>query len=144
DAPRANELFHAALGGDSPPPFELRLHTRAGGFVPVEFLSTRALVTGDRIDVMSVARDMSEIRRAEEAIRQADSLRHAKEAAEIASRAKSEFLANISHEIRTPMTAVLGFTDILLESEPGPDEARRHLQAIRQNGRYLLDLINDL
>ena len=73
-----------------------------------------------------------------------EELARAKEAADQASRSKSEFLANMSHEIRTPMTAILGFSDLLVEDECTADESAVHLKAIRQNGRHLLMLINDI
>ncbi|TWT92992.1 hybrid sensor histidine kinase/response regulator [Neorhodopirellula pilleata] len=60
-----------------------------------------------------------------------------------ASRAKTEFLSNMSHEIRTPMTAVLGYTDILLEDETDLDR-REHLTTIHSHGNFLLELINDI
>jgi signal transduction histidine kinase len=73
-------------------------------------------------------------------------LRRLNERLEQASRAKSEFLANMSHELRTPMNAILGFTEMLLDSLYGdvPPDLREPLADIQANGRHLLRLINDV
>jgi signal transduction histidine kinase/DNA-binding response OmpR family regulator len=70
-------------------------------------------------------------------------LREAKEAAEVASRAKGDFLASMSHEIRTPLNAVVGMADLLSETELGVDQ-REYVQILRRGGDTLLDLINDI
>lgn len=71
----------------------------------------------------------------------------ARHAAELASRAKTEFIANMSHELRTPLNAILGFSD-LMQSEPygplGHDRYRSYLADIHGSGRHLLAVISDI
>ncbi|WP_420403623.1 ATP-binding protein [Nisaea sp.] len=67
--------------------------------------------------------------------------------AEAAGRAKTEFLANMSHELRTPLNAVIGYADLLQESDHGvlePGKQRAYASAIGGSGRHLLSLINDV
>ena len=102
---------------------------------------------GDAGAVVAVGRDLTDRHRAAEEARRADRLQRATLAAEAASAAKSQFLASISHEIRTPMTAILGFTELLLEDPrlaSAVPERAEDLRTIRQSGLHLLALINDL
>ncbi len=72
-----------------------------------------------------------------------EELRAAKELAEAANRAKSEFLANVSHDIRNPMNGVLCMAEMLLESELTVQQ-REYLETILDSGHMLLDLLNDI
>jgi PAS domain S-box-containing protein len=87
--------------------------------------------------VCMTSRDIT-IRKKEE-----DELRAAKEAAEIASEAKSEFLANVSHEFRTPMNGILGMTDLVLDTEV-TSEQREYLEMVKTSADSLLGLLNDI
>jgi PAS domain S-box-containing protein len=84
-----------------------------------------------------IVRDITDRKRME------NELIAAREAAEAASRAKSEFLSSMSHEIRTPMNAVLGMAQLLAETELSEDQ-RHYLDLMVANGNSLLDLINSI
>lgn len=72
-----------------------------------------------------------------------EDLRHAKEAAETANVAKSQFLANVSHELRTPMNAVLGMTELALNEELSPT-VQDYLTTAKESAESLLELLNQL
>lgn len=74
----------------------------------------------------------------------AEDLHSAKEAAEAASLAKSAFLANMSHEIRTPLGAILGFSELLVNPDVGPSEKINFVAAIKRNGEFLSNIIDDI
>jgi len=100
-------------------------------------INERKTETGGTVAVYS---DLTEIKHAEEA------LREAKDQAELANRAKSQFLASMSHELRTPLNAILGYTELIIDNIYGevPDEIESVLQRVDRNGRHLLTLINDV
>ena len=71
-------------------------------------------------------------------------LKHAKEIADSANRSKSEFLANMSHELRTPLNGILGYAQILRQSEVLSEKGHKGIEVIYQCGSHLLTLINDI
>jgi signal transduction histidine kinase/CheY-like chemotaxis protein len=75
--------------------------------------------------------------------RQEAELRRAKEAAEVANRAKSEFLAHVSHEVRTPLNAILGMNELALDTAV-TNQQRKYLTVVQSAAEALLEVINDL
>jgi len=115
---------------------ELTALRRDGSEFPVELTIWSTGDSKQRV-FNAFIRDITEQKRS------AATAAQAREEAERANRAKSEFLSRMSHELRTPLNAVLGFAQ-LLTSEPLADEARDNVQQILRGGQHLLDLINEV
>jgi signal transduction histidine kinase len=126
------QVIEAQRVRDHSVPYRRRLKTRAGRVLDAR---SEPAPGGGWISTFS---DITEMVRAEE------ELRHAKEAAEAASQAKSRFLATMSHELRTPLNSVIGFSDALLREgrQPAPARVAEFAQQINDAGRQLLGLIN--
>jgi PAS domain S-box-containing protein len=117
--------------------FENRFRTKSGEY---RWFLWTASASSARQLLFAVARDITDIKKA------ADELQAAKETAEGASQAKSQFLASMSHELRTPLNSVIGFANVMLKTKNGELEEKRrtYLEKIHSNGLHLLELINDV
>ena len=117
-----HELMFERVGGD---PF------------PAEIILTAATMNEQPVFI-GLLQDLTERKLTEQAIISA------KEAAEEANKAKSEFLSNMSHELRTPLNGVLGYAQILQNDQQVTHEQMESLDAIKSCGHHLLTLINDV
>jgi nitrogen-specific signal transduction histidine kinase/CheY-like chemotaxis protein len=89
-------------------------------------------------ETVGFAMDLTEVKRAQQA------LREAKESAEAANRLKDEFLATVSHELRTPLNAILGWAQLLSAEGAGAEDAAQGIETILRNARAQAQLIEDL
>ena len=122
------------------PPIELLWRERNGGVIPVE-TATTCFYEDDHPIFITVGRDVRKQRQHEA------ELRAAKEEAECANQAKTEFLATMSHELRTPLNAVIGFSEIMSDELFGALGNPRYVEYaanIRESGQHLLSVINDI
>jgi len=119
---------------------EESIHTRNG----VRLLHTKKVTVRDEkgqpLYLLGISQDITESKQIEAA------LREAKENAEAANRAKSDFLAKMSHELRTPLNSIIGFSEILEDQSAGSlnEKQRRYIGNVLLSGRNLLQLINDI
>lgn len=104
-----------------------------GSLVEVEVLAVPVVIDGQRVAMMGLYHDVSD-------------LLAARRAAEAANQTKSNFLANMSHELRTPLNAIIGYSEMMEEeaTEQGHLGYVPDLQKVRAAGRHLLALINDV
>jgi len=117
---------------------ELRALHRSGREIPIELTVTSPMQTEHGYFFGAFIRDISS------RLERDDELRRAKETAEAATRAKSEFLTSMSHELRTPLNGVLGYAQLLQRDRSLNGSQREALEAIATCGSQLLDLINDI
>ncbi len=110
---------------------------RRGRIFPAE-LTSSVLDTRDGIFISTVIRDITARKKAEAELLQA------RDDAMAASRAKSMFLSCMSHELRTPLNGILGYSQVLLQQPDTGEKQRQNLESIKNCGRHLLSLINDI
>ena len=115
---------------------EATLRTKSGDPRAMLIFSQPTEIDGEAYRIVGAV-DLTERQRVEMLEREQAVIRQA-------SRAKSEFLANMSHELRTPLNAILGFSDLLLEQLQLTERQTRFLNNIRDAGKHLLELINDV
>jgi PAS domain S-box-containing protein len=136
------KIYEQAMSGFHDPyrrRYELKQPCKDGSIIWTEAVTSVMYDETDQfIGVLGVTRDISARKQAEEALRQA------KERAEDAERIKSTFFANVSHHLRTPLNAILGFADLMADDATLAPTYQEYLALIRQNGKDLLALINQM
>lgn len=138
---------------------------RKDGSIGSGLMSARVMVFNGEPCILSVTRDITEMKAAEAQIRELNEdleRRIAERTADLedandelmalnaeldrAMRVKSDFIASMSHELRTPLNSILGFSGMMLQGLAGPlnDEQTRQMEMVRSSGEQLLALVNDV
>jgi PAS domain S-box-containing protein len=117
--------------------YEFEFRTKSGN-IRTALLSAERITLDNQPCLIAVSQDISDRKQAEFA------LQRAKETAEQANRAKSQFLSNMSHELRTPLNAIIGFAQLLGRDASLTPEQRDHIGIICRSGEHLLSLINNV
>ncbi len=119
---------------------ELIMKHKKGYEFPIQFSAVPIKKEGEIIGFTGVSRDISKRKQAEK------ELRLAKESAEIANLAKSDFLASMSHELRTPLNAIIGFSEVMRDQYFGKlnEKQSEYINDILDSGKHLLTLVNDV
>ncbi len=131
-------LARGAAAGILEPGRDAIGRVKQGGLVPL-YVTIGRIEDGEKL--CAVLRDVTAWKRTEE------ELINARQQAERASTAKSEFLAKISHEIRTPLNAIIGFSEVMIDERFGPignERYAQYLKDIHHSGGHLISLLNDL
>ncbi len=109
----------------------------------IEYFSRRDFLQKKQLDARKLEIEEVNKNLEQKVKKRTEELSAAKERAEQSDKLKSAFLANMSHEIRTPMNGILGFAQLLRQTDD-PDEQKEFLDIIDENGQHLLSLINDI
>ena len=136
--PRIREAVDRCIGEGTPFDMELPFVTAKGRKLTVRAIGQPVTHNGRVVRLVGAFQDITEQKAS------MMELERAREAAEVASRAKSGFLANMSHELRTPLTSIIGFSELLGEDTGDPEAVRNAAGIITTNARHLLTLINDI
>jgi PAS domain S-box-containing protein len=134
DPNRAEDGIRLVLRESKVTNYELTARAKGGNETVVSYNATTFYDRDGKLQgVFAAARDVTERKRFEQTLQEANRL-------------KSEFLANMSHELRTPLNGIIGFSEFLFDEKPGKLNVKQkdYLNDILNSGRHLLQLINDV
>ncbi len=139
DLPKFDQTLADHMAGRAPFDIEYRIFGKDGDIRWIRARGRASFdIEGNPVRMSGTNMDITDIKRAEERVVQA------KEAAEKANQAKSDFLSSMSHELRTPLNAILGYAQLFQYDQNLTDSQMDNAREIRKAGEHLLQLINDV